>query len=128
MSTDGRSGAYNARDVSTIDRYLAHLELERRVSPHTRDAYALDLGKLAAFAAGEGTAADRLDLDALEAQQRASDAQVDLFAPPPPAASAAPPSPLEDAVADLDPDSLTPREALDALYRLRKLLPKEGTT
>jgi hypothetical protein len=31
-------------------------------------------------------------------------------------------------VADLDPDSLTPREALQALYRLRKLLPKEGTT
>ncbi len=66
MSTDGRSGAYNASDVSTIDRYLAHLELERRVSPHTRDAYARDLGKLAAFAAGEGTAAERLDLDALE--------------------------------------------------------------
>lgn len=52
--------------MSSIDRYLAHLELERRVSPHTRDAYALDLAKLAAFAAGEGTAVERLGLDALE--------------------------------------------------------------
>lgn len=50
----------------TIDRYLAHLELERRVSPHTRDAYALDLGKLAVFAAGEQVPVDRLTLEALE--------------------------------------------------------------
>ena len=28
---------------------------------------------------------------------------------------------LEDALADLDPDSLSPREALDALYKLKKL-------
>ncbi|MBP7779011.1 MAG: site-specific tyrosine recombinase XerD [Acidobacteria bacterium] len=52
--------------MPSIDRYLAHLELERRVSPHTRSAYALDLGKLAAFAAGEGTLVERLGLDALE--------------------------------------------------------------
>lgn len=52
--------------MSSIERYLAHLELERRVSPHTREAYALDLGKLAAFAATEGTAVERLRLDALE--------------------------------------------------------------
>ncbi len=63
----------------------------------------------------------RAALDALEAQQRESQAQVDLFAaPPPPAATT--PSPLEDALADLDPDSLSPREALDALYRLKKIL------
>jgi integrase/recombinase XerD len=52
--------------VSSIDRYLAHLELERRVSPHTRGAYALDLAKLAAFAAGEGAAVERLTLEGLE--------------------------------------------------------------
>lgn len=28
---------------------------------------------------------------------------------------------LLDAIADLDPDNMTPREALDALYRLRDL-------
>ncbi|MDN5923795.1 MAG: DNA mismatch repair protein MutS, partial [Xanthomonadales bacterium] len=42
-------------------------------------------------------------------------AQLGLFAPP---AS----SVVEDALGDLDPDSLTPREALDALYRLKSLL------
>ena len=30
-------------------------------------------------------------------------------------------NPVRDAVAELDPDSMTPREALDALYRLKKL-------
>ena len=49
-----------------IDRYLAHLELERRVSPHTRNAYALDLAKLAEFAAGAGASVERLDRGQLE--------------------------------------------------------------
>jgi DNA mismatch repair protein MutS len=68
-------------------------------------------------------------LAALEEQGRAGDAQVDLFtappAPPtPPAADPAPPPephPLAQALAALDPDTLTPREALDALYRLKSL-------
>jgi DNA mismatch repair protein MutS len=58
-------------------------------------------------------------LEALEAQQRAGDAQIDLFAP---AAAAAPEparSALADALAQIEPDTLTPREALDALYRLK---------
>ena len=62
----------------------------------------------------------RSALEALEANQRASDMQVDLFAAAP-APVTPTPSPIEDALADLDPDSLTPREALDALYRLKKL-------
>lgn len=52
--------------MTRVDRYLTHLELERRVSPHTRAAYALDLEKLAAFAAGEGLAIETLTLEALE--------------------------------------------------------------
>jgi DNA mismatch repair protein MutS len=28
---------------------------------------------------------------------------------------------LQDAIAELDPDSMTPREALDALYKLKNL-------
>ncbi|MCR5864260.1 DNA mismatch repair protein MutS [Aquincola sp. J276] len=63
----------------------------------------------------------RQALEALEAQQQAGSAQVDLFAPPP-----APPAPatsaVEEALADLQPDTLSPREALDALYRLKALL------
>ncbi|MFM8941623.1 MAG: hypothetical protein ACKOEY_16880 [Phenylobacterium sp.] len=30
-------------------------------------------------------------------------------------------SPLEDALSDMDPDSMSPREALEALYRLKGL-------
>ena len=89
----------------------------------------------------------RAALDSLEAQQRAANAQIDLFgaAPEPalpieneppvmaalqpattirpvtPATARAEPSPLERAMADIDPDALTPRGALDLLYRLKAL-------
>jgi DNA mismatch repair protein MutS len=35
---------------------------------------------------------------------------------------AAPPSAVERALQDIDPDTLAPREALEALYRLKALL------
>ena len=69
-------------------------------------------------------------LEALESQRdqregaegagRAGHAQKELplFAPPEPP----PADPLREALAALDPDELTPRAALDALYRLRRLL------
>jgi DNA mismatch repair protein MutS len=60
----------------------------------------------------------RATLEALETQAR--EAQVDLFAPPP-APTAPVPSELEEALGAIDPDALTPREALDALYHLKKL-------
>ena len=62
----------------------------------------------------------RQALEALEAQQTQARAQVDLFAPPPPA-QAAQDSPVESALTALDPDAMSPREALDALYTLKKL-------
>jgi DNA mismatch repair protein MutS len=62
----------------------------------------------------------RAALEALEASSSAQQAQVDLFAPPP-AAPAAEPSPVETALRTLDPDALTPKQALDALYQLRAL-------
>jgi DNA mismatch repair protein MutS len=84
----------------------------------------------------------RSTLEALEAKAQAGQAQVDLFAAPPQAepldtvdardaidvaeAKAAAndePGALEAALAAIDPDTLSPREALDALYRLRALLP-----
>ena len=52
--------------MTRVNRYLTRLELERRVSPRTRAAYALDLQKLSAFAAGEGLAIEALTLEALE--------------------------------------------------------------
>jgi DNA mismatch repair protein MutS len=60
----------------------------------------------------------RATLEALEAQSSAQQAQVDLFAPPP-AVAAPEPSAAERALATIDPDALTPREALEALYRLK---------
>ncbi|MDZ7856538.1 MAG: DNA mismatch repair protein MutS [Sphaerotilus sp.] len=82
----------------------------------------------------------RQTLDTLEAQQHAGEAQIDLFAPAPepepepasaagassvPAVASAPTDPLADEVLQalraLDPDTLTPRAALDALYRLKTL-------
>ena len=59
-------------------------------------------------------------LAALENDAQASRAQVDLFAEPPESLDSGP-SPLQAALNQIDPDSLTPREALDALYALKKL-------
>ncbi|MDP1900891.1 MAG: DNA mismatch repair protein MutS [Rubrivivax sp.] len=59
-------------------------------------------------------------LEALQTKAEAGQAQVDLFAAPPPAARQEP-SPVEQALAAVQPDSLTPREALDALYRLKQI-------
>ncbi len=66
----------------------------------------------------------RQTLSALESEQK--QAQVDLFAPPP--ASESPlPSPLDRAVQAIDPDALSPREALDLIYQLKKLSGSAGT-
>jgi DNA mismatch repair protein MutS len=82
-------------------------------------SYGVQVARLAGMPAAIVRQA-RAALDALEAQQRDAQAQVDLFAAPAPAQTVTP-SPLEDALADLDPDSLSPREALDALYRLKNI-------
>jgi DNA mismatch repair protein MutS len=58
---------------------------------------------------------------ALESGAASGKAQVDLFAAPPEPIDAGP-SPLEAKLSQLDPDTLSPRDALDALYQLKKLL------
>jgi DNA mismatch repair protein MutS len=70
--------------------------------------------------------AARKHLAALEAHAAQSDTQFDLFVSAATEEPVADPtteaaSPLKEALLDIDPDSLTPREALDALYRLRQL-------
>jgi DNA mismatch repair protein MutS len=62
----------------------------------------------------------RHTLETLEAQSRAGQAQVDLFAAPPQATSVTD-SAIERALGAIEPDTLSPREALDALYRLKAL-------
>ena len=63
----------------------------------------------------------RATLEALEASKHAADAQIDLFSAPPAPPPPAEPSPLDAALAKLDPDMLSPKEALEALYALKKL-------
>ena len=60
-------------------------------------------------------------LAALETDAQNTRAQVDLFAEPPEAIDTGP-SPLQAKLAQINPDALSPREALDALYALKKLL------
>jgi len=62
----------------------------------------------------------RHTLEALESQANAAQAQIDLFAAAP-APEPVARSPVEDALRDINPDTLSPREALDALYRLKQL-------
>ncbi len=83
-------------------------------------SYGVQVARLAGMPAALVRQA-RSTLEALEAQQRAGDAQVDLFAAPPLAGTAPEPSAVDAALAAIDPDALTPREALDALYRLKVL-------
>ena len=82
-------------------------------------SYGIQVAKLAGMPTGVVNHA-RHALTALENQQLLSREQVDLFAPPP-AADAPMHSAVEAAVARLDPDAMSPREALDALYQLKNL-------
>ena len=77
--------------------------------------------------------AARKHLAALEAQSVQSTPQFDLFAAPlalteePEAADAVDPAAnvLMDELAEIDPDAMSPRQALDALYRLKALAEKQ---
>ena len=53
-----------------MDAYLAHLALERRLSPNTVDSYGRDLALLGQAAAGAGAAVDGMDRRGLEAVVR----------------------------------------------------------
>ena len=86
-------------------------------------SYGIQVARLAGMPAAVINHA-RQALDALEAQQTQSRAQVDLFAAPP-ATQAPSVSAVESALAALDPDAMSPREALDALYTLQKLNTRE---
>ena len=83
-------------------------------------SYGVQVARLAGMPASLVRQA-RATLEALEAQQHAGDAQVDLFAPAPAAPPSAGPSALASALAQIEPDRLTPREALETLYRLKQL-------
>jgi DNA mismatch repair protein MutS len=85
-------------------------------------SYGVQVARLAGMPAAVLNHA-RHALSALEAGATESRQQVDLFAAPP-EAEATGPSPLEAALSQINPDALSPREALDALYALQRLLSK----
>ncbi len=85
-------------------------------------SYGVQVARLAGMPAAVLNHA-RHTLDALEAQASESQAQVDLFAAPP-ATEIVAASAVETALAAINPDAMSPREAMDALYQLKALASK----
>ncbi len=85
-------------------------------------SYGIQVARLAGMPAAVVNQA-RQTLEALEQQATQSRTQVDLFAAVS-AQQSAVPSAVEQALAAVDPDALSPREALDALYQLKALAGK----
>ncbi len=82
-------------------------------------SFGVHVARLAGMPAGVVRQA-RSTLESLEAQDRAREAQVDMFtAPTDEPILAHPPSAVDAMLDALDPDALSPREALEVLYRLR---------
>ncbi len=131
------------RHAGVINRHLAAVEHrggiaflhEVRDGPASR-SYGLQVARLAGLPAPVLRQAGQA-LEALERQSRAGDPQIDLFAEaassaqqPEEAEAAAPPEPspidsraqaLQAELAGLEPDALSPRQALELVYRLRAL-------
>ena len=82
-------------------------------------SYGIQVARLAGMPAAVVNHA-RHALGALEANAQDAKAQVDLFAAPPASESVAP-SAVEKALAAINPDALSPRDALEALYQLKKI-------
>ncbi|MDO8699771.1 MAG: DNA mismatch repair protein MutS [Rhodoferax sp.] len=104
------SAAESGRDIVFLH--------EIQPGPASR-SYGIQVARLAGMPAAVVNQA-RHTLEALEAQATESNAQVDLFAAPP-AAQSAEASAVEAALSAIDPDTLSPRDALEALYQLKKL-------
>ena len=92
---------------------------EIEAGPASR-SYGVQVARLAGMPASIVRQA-RSTLEALEDKARTSTRQVDLFALPAPPVKPERESDLIQALRAIEPDTLTPREALDALYRLKAL-------
>ncbi|WP_309679229.1 DNA mismatch repair protein MutS [Polaromonas sp.] len=111
-------GAVNVH-VSAVESG-AHIVFMHHIEPGPASkSYGIAVAKLAGVPAAVVNHA-RHALNALETQQVETRAQVDLFAAPPEAAQPEPSAALK-ALGTMDPDALSPREALEALYQLKKL-------
>jgi DNA mismatch repair protein MutS len=83
-------------------------------------SYGLQVAQLAGVPKAVIQRARRI-LQQLEDASRAGGAQADLFARPATDEPEPAADPLRDALAQVNPDELSPREALELLYRLKKL-------
>jgi len=92
---------------------------ELQAGPASR-SYGVQVARLAGMPASLVRQA-RATLEALEARSNAADDQFDLFAAPPAPPPLPEPSELVTALDGIDPDALSPREALEALYKLKRL-------
>ena len=104
------SAAESGRDIVFLH--------EVQAGPASR-SYGIQVARLAGMPAAVLNHAQHA-LAALETHASASQAQVDLFAAPP-AAARPPASAVEAELERIEPDTLSPREALEALYRLKKI-------
>ncbi|MFZ2651144.1 MAG: DNA mismatch repair protein MutS [Burkholderiaceae bacterium] len=91
---------------------------EIQAGPASR-SYGVQVARLAGMPAALVRQA-RATLEALEAQRVQGQDQIDLFAPSAAAAELVS-SPVEQALSQVEPDAMTPKEALEALYRLKSL-------
>ena len=106
--------------VSAVESGAHDIVFLHRIEPGPASrSYGIQVARLAGVPTAVVQHA-RHALAALEAHSQEAQAQVDLFAPPPPS-EAPEPSAVDQALARLDPDTLTPREALEQLYNLKKL-------
>ncbi len=92
---------------------------EIQAGPASR-SYGIQVAKLAGMPAGVLNHA-RHALEALESQAGENELQVNLFDAPELVDASAALSPLDQAMAGVNPDALSPREALEVLYQLKKL-------
>ncbi len=117
---------FPARHAGAVNMHVSAVESGRDIvflhqidpGPASR-SYGVQVARLAGMPAALVRQA-RATLEALEQQAQSGSAQVDLFAVPA-AMPAAEPSAVDAALAGIDPDTLSPKEALDALYRLKAL-------
>ena len=101
------------------------------VAPGTADrSYGIHVARLAGLPGAAIARAEQV-LETLEQGEQAGALatladDLPLFRAVPPRAGSSPaagPSPVEQALAEVEPDTLTPREALEVIYRLKSLLP-----
>ncbi|TSE36173.1 DNA mismatch repair protein MutS [Tepidimonas charontis] len=124
-------GAVNVH-VSAVEGKGRDIVFLHQIEPGPASrSYGVQVARLAGVPAAVVQQA-RHTLAQLEAESARLQRQFDLFETPAPTAAAADAAeaaldrhPALQALAELDPDALSPREALDALYRLHRML-QEG--